>query len=1041
MKITNGFIPAAFFPFRAVAVLWLTALVSAFAQPATGSIEGRVLNRRTGEFLERARITIEGTALETFTDSDGNFRISGVPAGTAKMRIFYTGLAPQLDDVAVSAGQAVKHDVNLLTFGEKPGTVKEGEIVKLSEFVVGTSREMSGAALAINEQRFAANITNVISSDEFGGVAEGNVAEVMKFLPGVTIENSGGNLRFISINGVSSDNVPVTIDGFSLASAQGGGTGRAVQVDMVSNNNLSRIEVSYSPTPESQGAALAGSVNMVPRSSFERSKPSFNGSVYIMMRDNARDFQKVPGPRSSPTRNVHPGFDFSYVAPVNERFGYTLSGGHSTQYSAQDIATNTWRGAGTATNGTAFPHTTPDQPYLTSFTVLDAPKVTARNSVGATLDYKLTRNDRISFSFQYSSFDVWFKNNTAVFNITQVLPGNFSPTATTGAGEIQLTRGERNRTNRTYMPTLVWRHDGPVWKAVAGAGLSIARDVNNGSREGFFRNAVARRTGVTVSFQDIFYLRPRIINVTDTATGAPIDPYNLNNYVLASGNDNQDNSSDEQRSTYANLRRDFYGRVPFSLKGGVDVRQSIRDLRGGNPAFTFVGRDGRTSTTPAAGDDSAAQFLDESMSQRIPPYGFPRTDGVSNVEILNYYRSNPNHFTIDENGAYRSQVSVSKHAEEVVSAGYLRGDLPLLERRLKLVGGLRAEQTNVKAEGPLTDPGRNVRRDAQGNPILGPNGQPQPITTDPLATSMLTFIDRGTRTKKEYLRLFPSINASYNIRENLIARAAYYHSIGRPDFNQYAGGVTLPNTDTPPSATNRITVNNAGIKPWSAKSRSVRLEYYFGGVGLISVGAFRRDFSDAFGGTTFTATPQFLTLYGLDSGTYGDYDVSTQVNVQGVVRMTGVDFNYKQVLTFLPHWARGLQVFANGSAQRATGPSLGSFSGSNYIPRSGSWGISLTREKFNVRVNWNYRGRQRRGEITGASIEPGTYNWASRRLYVDVLGEYYFWNRIGAFVNLRNVGAMTEDAEIFGPNTPAHAQFRQRLDHGALWTFGIKGTF
>ena len=105
------------------------------------------------------------------------------------------------------------------------------------------------------------------------------------------------------------------------------------------------------------------------------------------------------------------------------------------------------------------------------------------------------------------------------------------------------------------------------------------------------------------------------------------------------------------------------------------------------------------------------------------------------------------------------------------------------------------------------------------------------------------------------------------------ARAAYYHSIGRPDFNPYAGGVMLPNTDNPPSATNRITVNNAGIKAWTAKSRSVRLEYYFGGVGLIFVGAFRRDFSNAVGGTLFTATPQFLTLYGLDPGTYGDYDV------------------------------------------------------------------------------------------------------------------------------------------------------------------------
>ena len=145
---------------------------------------------------------------------------------------------------------------------------------------------------------------------------------------------------------------PVTVDGFSVATAATGGTtSRAVQSDMISINNLSRIEVSFSPTPESPGSALAGSVNMVPRSSFERTKPVFNASAYLLMRDNARDFNKVPGPKPSATRNVHPGFDFAYVAPVNKRFGYTLSAGYSTNYSPQDNIQMTWRGAGAVTNG------------------------------------------------------------------------------------------------------------------------------------------------------------------------------------------------------------------------------------------------------------------------------------------------------------------------------------------------------------------------------------------------------------------------------------------------------------------------------------------------------------------------------------------------------------------------------------------------------------------------------------------------------------------------------------------------------------------
>ena len=115
---------------------------------------------------------------------------SWLPAGSVRVRIFYTGMLPQTAPVNVSAGQRIRHDVSMQA-------ANDAKIVKLAEFVVGTTREMDGAALAINEQRFASNIMNVISSDEFGGVAEGNVAEVMKFLPGVTIENSGGNLRFI----------------------------------------------------------------------------------------------------------------------------------------------------------------------------------------------------------------------------------------------------------------------------------------------------------------------------------------------------------------------------------------------------------------------------------------------------------------------------------------------------------------------------------------------------------------------------------------------------------------------------------------------------------------------------------------------------------------------------------------------------------------------------------------------------------------------------------------------------------------------------
>ena len=221
----------------------------------------------------------------------------------------------------------------------------------------------------------------------------------------------------------------------------------------------------------------------------------------------------------------------------------------------------------------------------------------------------------------------------------------------------------------------------------------------------------------------------------------------------------------------------------------------------------------------------------------------------------------------------------------------------------------------------------------------------------------------------------------------------------------------------------------------------VRFEYYFQRVGQISIGAFRRDFENMFASTVFQATPEFLALYDLDEETFLPYYVTTNFNAPGRVRMEGTEFDYKQSLTFLPQWARGVQVFANMSAQRAVGDTTASFS--NYQPRTYNWGVSLSRPKFNVRMNWNYRGRRRGAYIAESprSIEAGTYTWQSKRLYIDLSGEYNLTRRIGIFASMRNLNDATEDTERRGPNTPEHAQLNSREDFGGLWTFGVKGTF
>ncbi|MBL9200007.1 MAG: carboxypeptidase regulatory-like domain-containing protein [Opitutaceae bacterium] len=1038
-------------PLRARLVL-LAAFAAALAAPAarsapaTGSIEGRVYNRATGANLELARVTVEGTALEGFTDADGQFRLGGVPAGPQRVRIFYTGLGTTTHPLTVAAGATTTHDFALAAAGRADPAPGPGAPIKLDAFVVGDSREMSGTAIAINEQRFAPNMKNVVSVDEFGDSPDGNVAEFLKFLPGVTMNSA----REISLDGVPSAYVPVTIGGFSVASPIGsggdGGTGRTNSMDVFTTSNLSRIEVSFSPTPESEGAALAGSVNLVPRSAFERTRPTFNASAYVSLLNNGRDFH-----RGSSFRKIHPGLDFSWVVPVNKRFGFTLSGGGSVRQTDNPTVQNVWRGGGTATNGAAYLNTPTGQPYLSSHVVQATGRKAARDSLATTLDFKLTPRDRLAFGLQYSSFDVVLDHITLTYDVGRVLAGQFAIDNVRGAagqGFVQQGTTSSLRENWSYLPSLTWRHDGPVWRAEAGAAYARARNRTRNIQDGLFATTTARRGNVTVSFEDVGYMGPARITVADGTTGAILDPFSVGNYVVTQATGLMRATDDTRRSVYANARRDFLWRVPFALKAGLDLRQIERDGRGFGATYPYLGRDGVASTTTAGSDDLALPFANPTHGQRIFVNGNPRIHGISSAALAAHFRANPAQFGApNANTLYRSEVSFSNIAEEIVSSAYLRGDLALLNNRLKLVGGIRAEQTHIDAAGPLNDPTRNFRRDAQGRVIDGDPARAgvQPVlivpAADALGVSQLTYLDRGGHAEKEYLRLFPSLNASYNLRENLVARAAIYTSIGRPDFSQFSGGVTLPDTELLPSNTNRITVNNTGIKPWRARTVNVRLEYYFEGIGQLSVGAFRREYRDFFAAAVFRPDAEFLANYGLDSETYGDFDVATQRNLTERVRSQGVTANYKQALTFLPPWARGVQVFGNISAQRTLGDATANFAG--FIPRSASWGASLTRQRVTLHLNWNYRGRARRGAVaTGTSIEPNTYQWGNTRRVTDLVAEYRVWKRIAVFANLRNLTHTADELEIAGPSTPVAARLRSvAADQGSLWTIGVKGSF
>lgn len=74
----------------------------------TGTIEGEVLNARTGQPLGTVQISVVGTALGTLSGADGSYRLADVPAGTHQIQAQRLGFGAATQEVEVPEGGTVQ---------------------------------------------------------------------------------------------------------------------------------------------------------------------------------------------------------------------------------------------------------------------------------------------------------------------------------------------------------------------------------------------------------------------------------------------------------------------------------------------------------------------------------------------------------------------------------------------------------------------------------------------------------------------------------------------------------------------------------------------------------------------------------------------------------------------------------------------------------------------------------------------------------------------------------------------------------------------
>jgi TonB-dependent receptor len=225
------------------------------------TVVGRVLDAVNDEPLPGAKVTLAGTPFSAATERDGYYRIAGVPPGMYSAVVSYLGYGEGKHDVTLVAGEtATQHFSLSITFTEE---------VEVRESAIDAQ------ARALNQQRTAPNITNVVSADQIGRFPDPNAAEATQRIPGISIQRDQGEGRYVLIRGTEARLNSMMINGERVPSPEG--DIRQVALDVIPADLLEAIEVSKALTPDMDGDAIGGAVNLVTRSAPE--KPRLQGTI------------------------------------------------------------------------------------------------------------------------------------------------------------------------------------------------------------------------------------------------------------------------------------------------------------------------------------------------------------------------------------------------------------------------------------------------------------------------------------------------------------------------------------------------------------------------------------------------------------------------------------------------------------------------------------------------------------------------------------------------------------------------------------------
>ena len=219
-------------------------------------------------------------------------------------------------------------------------------------------------------------------------------------------------------------------------------------------------------------------------------------------------------------------------------------------------------------------------------------------------------------------------------------------------------------------------------------------------------------------------------------------------------------------------------------------------------------------------------------------------------------------------------------------------------------------------------------------------GGPAPITGSAFGAYTPTTFER---TYRDYL---PSANVKFDVRPDLVVRAAVAKTIARPDYSALGGSVSLNDDALSGSG------GNVNLDPVRSTNFDLSAEWYFAPKSLVSAGLFYMDLRSIVAQGTASGT-----YYNNKRGTQTAYQITSPYNTSGSNK--GVELSYQQ-----PLWGNfgTLVNYTYADGKLDDGGELLNSSRNTYNVTG-----YFENERLSARLAYNFRSAYKAGVDRGAS--------------------------------------------------------------------------